>query len=99
MGMYFVETAVVDAVQWLGLKEGPHDLGVSEAKRGASYGWVDLPGGGRPVYPGDWLVLGDKDERYPIHPGVFEGWAKPLADGAVVDGQNDEGENDACRSE
>ena len=85
MAKFFIEASVVDAVQWLGLKEGPHNLGVMEARRGASYGWVDLPGGGRPVYPGDWMVLGDEGERYPIHFGVFEGWAKPLADGALAD--------------
>ena len=44
--VYIRRVEFVEAVQWLGLEKGPHDLGISKT------GFLD----GTVVQPGDWLV-------------------------------------------
>lgn len=35
------------------------------------HGWIDTLEGGHIVCPGDWIVTGVKNERYPVKPDVF----------------------------
>ena len=35
------------------------------------HGWIDTLEGGHIVCPGDWIVTGIKNERYPVKPSVF----------------------------
>ncbi len=58
--------AIIEAVQWHGFEEGPHDLGiVPYASNGT--GWIDTLEGGHIVTPGD----GIKDEKYTCKPDIF----------------------------
>jgi hypothetical protein len=36
------------------------------------HGWIDTLEGGHIVCPGDWIITGVKDERYPCKPDIFE---------------------------
>jgi hypothetical protein len=35
------------------------------------HGWIDTLEGGHIVCPGDWIITGVKDERWPVKPDVF----------------------------
>lgn len=35
------------------------------------HGWIDTLEGGHIVCPGDWVITGVKDERYPCKPDIF----------------------------
>jgi len=75
MAKYRKKPIVIDATQWLGWKEGPHNLGILKPSRpgvSPSEGWIDTSEGGHIVTPGDWIVAGIKSERYPCKPDIFE---------------------------
>lgn len=36
------------------------------------HGWIDTLEGGHIVCPGDWIVTGVKNEKYPVKPGIFD---------------------------
>lgn len=36
------------------------------------HGWIDTLEGGHIVCPGDWIITGVKNERYPCKPEIFE---------------------------
>ena len=64
---------VIEAAQWLGFDQGPHDLGVevNPILKGG-LGYIDTLEGGHVVTPGDWIIIGIKGERYPCKPDIFE---------------------------
>jgi len=37
-----------------------------------NHGWIDTLEGGHIVCPGDWVVTGVADERYPVKPDIFD---------------------------
>jgi hypothetical protein len=37
-----------------------------------NHGWIDTLEGGHFVCPGDWIITGVKDEKYPCKPDIFE---------------------------
>ncbi len=37
-----------------------------------AHGWIDTLEGGHIVCPGDWIITGIKDEKYPCKPDIFE---------------------------
>ena len=37
-----------------------------------NHGWINTLEGGHRVCPGDWIITGVKDERYPCKPDIFE---------------------------
>ena len=37
-----------------------------------SHGWIDTLEGGHIVCPGDWIITGIKNEKYPCKPDIFE---------------------------
>lgn len=37
-----------------------------------THGWIDTLEGGHIVCPGDWIVTGIRNERYPCKPDIFE---------------------------
>ena len=66
----------VDATQWLGWDQGPHDLGVTRelSAPGMSdpcLGWIDTLESGHVVTPGDWIITGAIGEKYPIKDAIF----------------------------
>lgn len=78
MGKFQIQAAIVDAVQWLGLGIQDNDWGVLHMKAGSDKGWIDTPDGGRAVHPGDYLLLDENGQRWPIAPDIFEPLAQPL---------------------
>lgn len=38
----------------------------------ADHGWIDTLEGGHVVCPGDWIITGVQEERYPCKPEIFE---------------------------
>lgn len=36
------------------------------------HGWIDTLEAGHNVCPGDWIITGVKDERYPCKPDIFD---------------------------
>jgi len=36
------------------------------------HGWIDTGENGHDVCPGDWIITGIRDERYPCKPDIFE---------------------------
>ena len=36
------------------------------------HGWIDVPGQGHRVCPGDWIITGEAGERYPCKSDIFE---------------------------
>jgi hypothetical protein len=36
------------------------------------HGWIDTPEGGHTVCPGDWVITGVENEKYPCKPNIFE---------------------------
>ena len=62
---------VIEATQWLGFKEGPHDLGVTPQIPDGK-GWIETLEGGHVVTPGDWIITGVKGEKYPCKPDIFD---------------------------
>ncbi len=36
------------------------------------HGWIDTLEGGHIVCPGDWIITGISDEKYPCKPDIFE---------------------------
>ena len=41
------------------------------------HGWIDTPEGGHRVCPGDWIITGVENERYPCKPNIFEKTYEP----------------------
>ena len=37
-----------------------------------SHGWIETLEGGYVVCPGDWIITGIKNEKYPCKPDIFE---------------------------
>lgn len=44
------------------------------------HGWIDTKEGGHIVCPGDWIITGSADERYPCKPDLFAEYYGPEAD-------------------
>ena len=42
-----------------------------------NHGWIDTLEGGHIVCPGDWIITGVADEKYPCKPDVFEATYEP----------------------
>ncbi len=42
------------------------------------HGWIDTLKSGHIVCPGDWIVTGVKNERYPVKPDIFEATYEPV---------------------
>lgn len=42
------------------------------------HGWIDTLEGGHIVCPGDWIITGVKNERYPCKPDIFAATYDPL---------------------
>jgi hypothetical protein len=42
------------------------------------HGWIDTLEGGHNVCPGDWIITGVKNERYPCKPDIFEITYEPV---------------------
>jgi len=69
---YRKKPVVVEAVQWFGFKEGPHDLGIVPYNPDTNLGWIETLEGGHAVTPGDYIITGIKGEKYPCKPDIFE---------------------------
>jgi hypothetical protein len=41
------------------------------------HGWIDTKEGGHIVCPGDWIITGVQNERYPCKPDIFEATYDP----------------------
>ena len=65
---------VIEAVQWHGWEEGPHNLGIKllRSKAMSRMGWIGTLEGCHEVTPGDWIITGVKGEKYPCKPDIFE---------------------------
>ncbi len=63
---------IIEAMQWLGFSDGPHDLGIVPHRDRSRNGWIDTLEGGHAVTPGDWIITGVKGEKYPCKPDIFE---------------------------
>lgn len=63
---------VIEAEQWLGFKNGPHDLGITPWGPENNLGWIETLEGGHQVTPLDWIITGVKGEKYPCKPDIFE---------------------------
>lgn len=69
MAKYRKKPIIIEATQWSGFEQGPHDLGIillSPEKPGM--GWIGTLEGGHEVTPGDWIITGIKGEKYPCKP-------------------------------
>jgi len=44
------------------------------------HGWIDTLEGGHTVCPGDWIITGVANERYPCKPDIFAATYEPLTD-------------------
>ena len=42
------------------------------------HGWIDTLEGGHRVCPGDWIITGIQNERYPCKPDIFEATYDPV---------------------
>jgi hypothetical protein len=42
------------------------------------HGWIDTMEGGHIVCPGDWIITGVANERYPCKPQIFEATYEPV---------------------
>jgi hypothetical protein len=42
------------------------------------HGWIDIPGGGHTVCPGDFIITGVAGERYPCEPSIFAVTYEPV---------------------
>lgn len=42
------------------------------------HGWIDTLEGGHTVCPGDWIIRGVRDERYPCKPDIFDATYEPV---------------------
>ena len=80
---YRKKPVVIEATQWWGFRDGPHNLGVVPyipkaiccKKCSLSlgvHGWIDTLEGGHIVCPKDWIITGVKGEKYPCKPDIFE---------------------------
>lgn len=73
---YRKKPVVIDAVQWNGFGKVPV---IPEIKKLDPYnesgkvnlGWIPTLEGGHVVTPGDWIVTGVENEKYPCKPGIF----------------------------
>ncbi len=72
---YRKKPIVIEATQWTGFEDGPHDLGVEPY---GLLGWISTLEGGHVVTPGDWIITGIQGERYPCKPDIFEATYDPL---------------------
>ena len=43
------------------------------------HGWIDTLEGGHIVCPGDWIITGIKNEKYPCKPDIFEATYEKVA--------------------
>lgn len=43
-----------------------------------NHGWIDTPGDGHNVCPGDWIITGVKGEHYPCKPDIFAATYEPV---------------------
>lgn len=41
------------------------------------HGWIDTLEGGHIVCPGDWIITGVKNEKYPCKPDIFDATYEP----------------------
>jgi len=69
---------VVDAVQWMGFENGPHNLEIVPYAPGTAQGWIQTLEGGHVVSPGDWIITGVKGEKYPCKPYIFAVTYEPV---------------------
>ena len=42
------------------------------------HGWIDVPNGGYPICPGDWIITGEDGYYYPSDPVSFEMTYEPV---------------------
>ena len=68
----------VEAVQWMGFADGPHDLGIVPLALPAGLGCIDTLEGGHVVTPGDWIITGIRGERYPCKDEIFRATYEPV---------------------
>lgn len=78
MAHYRKKPVVIEATQWHGLTEGPHDLGVTPHTIHRHLGWIETLEGGHIVTPGDWIITGVQGERYPCKPDIFTATYEPV---------------------
>lgn len=45
-----------------------------------NHGWIDTLEGKHVVCPGDWIITGIKNEKYPCKPDIFEATYEPVED-------------------
>lgn len=76
MAKWRKKPVVIEATQWSGWEEGPHDLGIQHYPENngfyANKGWISTLEGTHIVTPGDWIITGVKGEKYPCKPDIFE---------------------------
>lgn len=76
MAKYRKKPVVIEATQWLGWNDGPHDLGITlkhpSLLADDHFGFIDTLEGGHIVTPGDWIITGVAGEKYPCKPAIFE---------------------------
>jgi len=67
---------IIEATQWMGFEEGPHDLDVVPFKQpekwASGHGWIEAFKGGHVVAPGDWIITGVKGEKHSCKPDIFD---------------------------
>lgn len=75
MARYRRRPVVLEATQWQGWSEGPHDLGVQRLftdRHGTDrHGLISTLEGWPLVSPGDWIITGSKGGKYVCRPDVF----------------------------
>lgn len=72
MAKFRKKPVVIEATQWHGFQDGPHDLGIESHRLQTTVGWIKTLEGGHVVKPGDWIITGIAGEMYPCKPEIFE---------------------------
>lgn len=83
--LYQRKVIFVDAVQWMGWKKGPHNLGVREYPARlldgsrSRLGVIDVAGGRvETIYPGKWVLIDAMGNVSTCDTGTFEERYEPL---------------------
>ena len=80
MSKFRKKPIVIEAVQWHGFEEGPHDLGILPLSPGSNQGIIETLEGDHQVTPGDWIITGIKGEKYPCKSDIFEATYEPVVE-------------------